>query len=101
MMAGQEKNIYSVPDRTHIAHTLHSETAHIHTIIGIGVVIIVTVNSSADLLPLTVTNGTAGSNLHMPLPCTTGANTVTAQTFTSDVSSEVSGVHGFTIMGDH
>jgi hypothetical protein len=49
MMAGQEKNIYSVADRTHILHTLDSETAHIHTIIGIGVVIIVTVNSGADL----------------------------------------------------
>jgi hypothetical protein len=49
MMAGQEKNIYSVPDRTHIAHTFNSETRDINAIIRLCVAIIVTVNSGADL----------------------------------------------------
>ena len=103
MMAGQEREyIYSVPDGPHILHTLNSETRHIHTIISIGIVIVVAVKGSADLLSFAVTNGSAGCNLDILLPCAARANTVAANAFRSDGTCEVACVaHGFTIMGDH
>jgi len=101
MMAGQRRRyIYSVSDGTLIAHTLDSETAHIHAIICIGIVIVITVKGSADLLSFAVANGSAGRCLDVALPRRTRSNTIAAQTFTSDAGGEVSCVHGFMITGD-
>ena len=69
----------SVTNRAHILHTLKCEPAHIHTIIGIGVVIVIAVKGSADLnsggTPYTAT----GCNLDILLPSATWPNTVTTK----------------------
>ena len=66
-------------NRAHILHTLNSEAAHIHTIIRIGVVIVVAVKGSADLNSGGTPHAATGCNLDILLPSAAGRNAVTAK----------------------
>ena len=70
----------SVTNRAHILHTLKCEAAHIHTIIGIGVVIVVAVKGSADLNSGGTAHATTCRHLDILFPSATGRNTVAANT---------------------
>ena len=69
----------SVTNRAHILHTLNSEAAHIHTIIRIGVVIVVAVKGSADLNSGGTPHAATGCDLDILLPSATGRNAVSAK----------------------